>query len=106
MKRRRPSRLGLAGGGAALLLAILIGVSLAPDLKADAPRPLPPTTLSRIARANDHAAILAAENMRARSEASAAQADALRAAEERGRAQADATIDRFNNDEAGLGTGR
>lgn len=96
MKGRRLSPRTVAASGLALLVALVIGVSVAPDLRADAPRALPPATLSRIARNNDHAASLAAAQMRARSETSASQADALRAAEERGRERAEAMIGQFD----------
>jgi hypothetical protein len=98
--RRRISGRALAGGGLVLALAVAVGVTLAPNLRADAPG-ASPATLKRIAQKNDRAAREAGARMRAESEAAARATDALRAAQERGRAKAEATLARFDSEEAG-----
>jgi hypothetical protein len=97
--RRRLPRRALVGG-LALALAVVVGVTLVPNLRADAPG-ASPATLKHIAQKNDRAAREAGARMRADSEASARATDALRAAQERGRAKAEATLARFDNEEAG-----
>lgn len=98
MRRRRARN--LAAGAVALVVAVMAGVALVPDLRADAPG-ASPAVLKRIAQKNDGAAMEAAARMRAKSRASAAAADRMRAAEERGRARADAVLAGYENSEAG-----
>jgi len=90
---RRPRLRNLVGGGAALVAAVIAGIALVPDLRADPPG-TSPTVLKRIAQKNDRAAMEAAARMRARSRAAAAAADGRLAAEERGRAHAEAMLAR------------
>jgi len=97
--KRRLSKRALAGGGAALLFAAIVGIALVPNLRADPPG-ASPTTLNRIARKNDNAAAEMAAKMRAESRAAAQATDSLRAAQERGRAGADAALARYDEDEA------
>lgn len=97
MKRRIPARPLAIGAG--LLVAALIGVALAPNLRGDPPG-ASPSTLSRIARKNDNATIEAAAQLREQSRAATQATDSLRAAQERGRAGADESIARFDNQEA------
>ena len=96
---RRRAR-GLAAGGAALAVAAIVGVALAPNLRADSSG-ASPAALKRIAQKNDRAAMEAAARMRDKSRASAAAADRLRAAEERGRAESRAMLARYEASEAG-----
>lgn len=97
--KRRISRRALVGGGLALVVALAVGVSLAPDLGPGGPGATP-TVLNRIERKNDRAAMEAAAQMRADSLAGTRAAESLRAAQERGRADAEAAIARFDNEAA------
>ena len=97
--RIRPTPRTLAVA-AALALAVIVGVTLAPNLRGD-DRGASPLVLNRIAQKNDRAAAEAAAQMRAKSEASATAADSVQAARDRGRAEAQATLARFDNSEAG-----
>jgi hypothetical protein len=83
----------LVGGGAALTVAVVAGLALAPDLRADSSG-VSPNVLKRIAQKNDRAAMEAAAQMRERSRLAAAAADSRLAAEERGRAQAERMLAR------------
>jgi len=97
MRRRLSGR--MLAGGLALVLAVAIGVSLAPNLRADRPG-ASPATLKRIGQKNDRAANEAGARMRDESEASARATEAIRAAQERGRAKAEA-LARFEGSQAG-----
>ncbi|HYN45245.1 MAG TPA: hypothetical protein VES64_00985 [Allosphingosinicella sp.] len=99
MTGRRFSRRTLAGGGFALVVALIVGVSLVPDLRSGGSAS--PAALKRIERKNDRAATEAAAQMRSESQVSTRAAESLRAAQERGRAEADATLARFDNEAAG-----
>lgn len=98
MRRRLSPARGLyAGAGIAVVVAVVIGVAVAPDLSDASTGPgAPPSTLSRIARQNDRAADEASARLRERSRREAEQADGLRAAEERGRAKAEAMLARID----------
>lgn len=98
--KRRISRRALVGGGLALLVALVVGIALVPDLRPGGSG-ASPTVLNRIERKNQRAATEAAAQMRAESRASAQAAESMRAAQERGRAEADAMIARFDNAEPG-----
>ena len=102
--RPRVSRRALAGGGLALALAVIVGVSLAPNLRGDSPG-ASPAALKRIGQKNERAAVEAGATMRAESRSAAEATDSLRAAQERGRAKADATLARSTNEEARSGPG-
>lgn len=101
MRRVTPVRRLFAGGGVALVVAVIAGVAIAPELGgASTNEGAPPSTLNRIAQKNDRAAVEAAARMRAQSRLQAERADALRAAEESGRAKAEAMLARFDDNEA------
>jgi hypothetical protein len=97
MKRRIVTPRRIIGGSVGLALAAVLGLSLAPDVRANASG-APPSTLNHIAAANQRAAAVASAQLRDRSAASAAAADSLRAAEERGRDQAEADMRRADAD--------
>ncbi|HYI64615.1 MAG TPA: hypothetical protein VEW71_06995 [Allosphingosinicella sp.] len=97
--RIRPTR-GMLAGAAALALAVIVGVTLVPNLRGE-DRGASPLVLNRIAQKNDQAAAAAAAQMRSKSEASAAAVDSLQAAQERGRADAQESLARFDDSEAG-----
>lgn len=99
MKRRISGRT-LAGGGLALMVAVIAGVALVPNLRGNPPG-ASAATLNRIAQKNERAAIDAAAQMRTESRTTAEATDSMRAAQERGRADADATLARFDNEESG-----
>ena len=96
--RRRISGKMLVGG-LALVVAVIAGMALVPDLRADGDG-APPAVLSHIGQKNDKAAIEAAARMRERSHVTAEAADSMRAAQERGRNEADAVLARFDDNEA------
>ena len=97
MKRRTRT---LAAGAGALVVAIVVGMALVPDLGASSSG-ASPTVLKRIAQKNDRAAMEAAAQMREKSRLSADAADRRLAAEERGRASAEAMLARSEASEAG-----
>lgn len=100
MRRRGPARRLFAGGGIVLVVAVIAGVAITPDLGgASTNEGAPPSTLNRIAQKNDRAAVEAAARMREQSRLQAERADALRAAEESGRAKADEMLARFDDNE-------
>lgn len=101
MKRGRFRKRTLLGGGVAVLVAVVLVVTLMPDLSGNEARALAPADLNRIATKNDNAAMSAAAQLRARSAATARAADQLQDAQDRGAAAADATIARFANEEPG-----
>jgi hypothetical protein len=72
---------------AIVLIAIVAGMSIIPNLGGGANGGLPPTALNQIARRNDLAAAEAAASLRAKSEATARAADSIRDAEDRAREQ-------------------
>jgi hypothetical protein len=89
MKRRLSGR--ALAGGVALLVALVAGFALAPNLRGDPPS-ASPATLHRIAEKNDRAAIEAAAELREKSRNAAEATDALRDANEA--APASAPIER------------
>jgi hypothetical protein len=91
------SRRALAGG-LALIAAVIAGVALVPDLRAD-PDGAPPAVLNRIAQKNDRATVEAAAHMRVQSHVTTEAAESMRAAQERGRNEADAILARFDGNE-------
>lgn len=100
MIKRRLSRRAIAGVGLGLFVALVVGVSLAPNLRSGASG-ASPAVLNHIARNNDRAAIEAAAQMRAESRVTTRAAESMLAAERRGSTEANAMLARFDNEAAG-----
>ena len=100
MIKRRLLRRAIAGVGLGLLLALVVGVSLAPNLRSGASG-ASPAVLNRIARKNEAAAIEAAAQMRAESRVTTQAAESMLAGEPRGAAEANSTLARSDKEAAG-----
>ena len=101
MIKRRLSRRAIAGGGVGLLLALAVGVSLAPNLRSGASG-ASPAVLNSIARKNEAAAIEASAQMRSESRDTTHAAESMIAAERRGSDQANAVVARFDDEGSDL----